>query len=286
MAALRGGFFFCLKIMPGLHDPADDADGEILYLLRRVGGGLVYGGVVADEGKASGALMDLFYRGFIAVDQHDRDLSIFDLFLLPHNERIAVVDCGLHALACDAQREVFAAPCLLLRYFLPVDDVFLGPYWDTGGQVAEDGDFHALAVRPCGRGAPSGRVVPVHQVRARRSPHTADSTHLIHAGHFLTQASQQNYDFNLPPAFKYDQPVSKPAVAPPVQMTPPANASTQQKQTADNHNRDMRDMYQLAMLQQMNGNQGQQDGGILGAAQQIANVGLMKAYMGKMFPQQ
>ncbi|HBT78623.1 MAG TPA: hypothetical protein DEA67_00135 [Selenomonas sp.] len=69
-------------------------------------------------------------------------------------------------------------------------------------------------------------------------------------------------------------------------MTPPANASTQQKQTADNHNRDMRDMYQLAMLQQMNGNQGQQDGGILGAAQQIANVGLMKAYMGKMFPQQ
>ena len=69
-------------------------------------------------------------------------------------------------------------------------------------------------------------------------------------------------------------------------MTPPAMAPAQQKQTADSYNRDMRDMYQLAMLQQMNGNQNQQDGGVLGAAQQIANAGLMNLYMKKMFPQQ
>ena len=101
-----------------------------------------------------------------------------------------------------------------------------------------------------------------------------------------TQTPQQNYDFSLPSAFKYDQQVSRPAVAPPVQMTPPAMAPAQQKQTADSYNRDMRDMYQLAMLQQMNGNQNQQDGGVLGAAQQIANAGLMNLYMKKMFPQQ
>lgn len=95
--------------------------------------------------------------------------------------------------------------------------------------------------------------------------------------------NSQNYDFSLPSAFKYDQTPTKPVAVPVPQLTPPATASQGQQNTANNYNHDMA---QLAMLQAMQGSQNQQDGGILGAAQQIANAGLMNLYMKKMFPQQ
>ena len=100
--------------MPGLYNAAYNAHWELLYLPGRVECGLIYGDIVADEREAGGVLVYLFDRGLVSVNKNDCNLPIFNLLLLADDERVAIVDGGLHALAGHTQGEILTAARLLL----------------------------------------------------------------------------------------------------------------------------------------------------------------------------
>ena len=64
--------------------------------------------------EAGGVLVYLFDRGLVSVNKNDCNLPIFNLLLLADDERVAIVDGGLHALAGHTQGEILTAARLLL----------------------------------------------------------------------------------------------------------------------------------------------------------------------------